>query len=65
MHQHLRIGDGDVDWDAFFGALRGTGFVEREDALIVSNVFAEDENWEEVSTYQLQAIRRRLGDADV
>jgi myo-inositol catabolism protein IolH len=65
VHQHLRIGDGDVDWDALFRALRGTGFVGRDDALIVSNVFAEDENWEEVSTYQLEAIRRRLGDADV
>jgi myo-inositol catabolism protein IolH len=64
VHQHLRIGDGDVDWDAFFGALRGIGF-EREDALIVSNVFAEDEDWEEVSRYQLQEITRRLGDAVV
>jgi myo-inositol catabolism protein IolH len=64
VHQHLRIGDGDVDWEAFFGALGRTGFLEREDALIVSNVFAEDERWEEVSTYQLQEIRRRLGQAD-
>lgn len=57
VHQHLRIGDGDVDWTEFFGALAQSGFLEREDALIVSNVFAEDETWEEVSRFQLQAIR--------
>jgi myo-inositol catabolism protein IolH len=63
VHQHLRIGDGDVDWDALFRALRGTGFLKREDALVVSNVFAEDESWDEVSRYQLQAIRE-LSDID-
>jgi myo-inositol catabolism protein IolH len=64
VHQHLRMGDGDVDWEAFFRALGRTDFVKREDAIIVSNVFAEDENWEDVSRYQLQAITRRLGDVD-
>jgi myo-inositol catabolism protein IolH len=64
VHQHLRMGDGDVDWEAFFRVLSRMGFVEREDAIIVSNVFAEDEKWEEVSRYQLQAITRRLGDVD-
>ena len=57
VHQHLRIGDGDVDWAEFFGALSRIGFLDRDDALIVSNVFAEDERWEEVSRFQLQAIR--------
>ena len=57
VHQHLRIGDGDVDWAEFFVALSRIGFLDRDDALIVSNVFAEDERWEEVSRFQLQAIR--------
>ena len=56
VHQHLRIGDGDVDWGEFFGELAQVGFLDRADALIVSNVFGEDENWEQVSRFQLTAI---------
>jgi myo-inositol catabolism protein IolH len=57
VHQHLKMGDGDVDWTEFFRELAGVGFLDREDALIVSNVFAEDEHWDEVSRSQLSAIR--------
>ncbi len=57
VHQHLPIGDGDVDWAEFFSALAGAGFLDRDDALIVSNVFAEDERWEEISKSQLEAIK--------
>jgi myo-inositol catabolism protein IolH len=60
VHQHLRIGNGDVDWKELFAVLANTGFLEREDALIVSNVFAEDEDWEEASRYQLAAITERV-----
>jgi myo-inositol catabolism protein IolH len=56
VHQHLRIGAGDVDWTAFFAGLAEIGFLEREDALIVSNVFAEDEDWEAAARHQLAAI---------
>ncbi len=56
VHQHLRIGDGDVNWDEYFDALQAVGFLDREDALIVSNVFAEDEHWESVSRFQLERI---------
>ncbi|MBL0885220.1 sugar phosphate isomerase/epimerase family protein [Myceligenerans indicum] len=57
VHQHLRIGDGDVDWTELFGVLAGTGYLDREDALIVSNVFAEDEDAEAVSHFQLRRLR--------
>jgi myo-inositol catabolism protein IolH len=61
VHQHLRIGDGDVDWAALFEVLRSTGYLARPDALIVSNVFAEDERADEVSRYQLERIRELAG----
>ena len=44
VHQHLKIGDGDVDWDEFFGGLAEIGFYDRPDTVMVSSVFAEDEN---------------------
>jgi myo-inositol catabolism protein IolH len=61
VHQHLRIGDGDVDWAELFSTLRATGYLDREDALLVSNVFAEDENADEVSRYQLDRLRDLIG----
>ena len=56
VHQHLSIGDGDVDWEQLFGALGASGFLDRDDAIIVSNVFAEDERADEVSVAQRVAI---------
>ncbi|RAD64147.1 sugar phosphate isomerase/epimerase, partial [Burkholderia multivorans] len=38
VHQHLKVGDGDVDFDALFATLGTAGSLDREDALIVSNV---------------------------
>lgn len=61
VHQHLRIGDGDVDWDELFTTLRQVGYLDREDALIVSNVFAEDEAADEVSRFQLARLRELIG----
>ncbi|KTR87018.1 sugar phosphate isomerase/epimerase family protein [Leucobacter chromiiresistens] len=61
VHQHLAIGDGDVDWQELFGALRASGYLDRDDALIVSNVFAEDERADEVSRFQLAKLRELAG----
>lgn len=61
IHQHLRIGDGDVDWDELFTTLRAIGYLDRDDALIVSNVFAEDETADDVSRFQLQRLRQLIG----
>jgi myo-inositol catabolism protein IolH len=63
VHQHLKIGDGDVDWAQLFATLRSAGFFDRESALIVSNVFAEDETADETSRYQLRTIRQLIGEA--
>lgn len=61
VHQHLAIGDGDVDFDGLFALLRASGYLERDDALIVSNVFAEDENADEVSRAQLARLKALVG----
>ncbi|WP_211168017.1 sugar phosphate isomerase/epimerase family protein [Brevibacterium sp. 'Marine'] len=56
VHQHLKIGDGDVDFDALFRTLDRTGFLGRDDGLIVSNVFGENENNDAVSRFQKMRI---------
>lgn len=61
MHQHLKIGDGDVDWNQFFGGLGKLGFYDR-DTVMVSSVFAENENAHEVSRYQLDTIRKYVSE---
>lgn len=60
VHQHLAIGDGDVNWDELFGLLGQTGYLSRPDALIVSNVFAEDETAEATSRFQLERLRELI-----
>lgn len=63
VHQHLNIGDGDVNWTELFGTLKRTGYLDRDDALIVSNVFAEDENADESSRFQLAKIKELIAAA--
>lgn len=60
VHQHLRIGAGDVNWEELFATLRTIGYLDRSDALIVSNVFAEDETADETSRFQLARLRELL-----
>jgi myo-inositol catabolism protein IolH len=63
VHQHLKIGDGDVDWDGFFGGLGQLGFLDRDDTVAVSSVFAEDEDVDAVSRYQREQILSRIASA--
>lgn len=60
VHQHQEIGDGDVDWDQLFAALGRSGFLAREDAILCSNVFGENERADEVSAAQLARIRELI-----
>jgi len=62
VHQHLNIGAGDVDWAELFDTLAATGYLAREDALIVSNVFAEDEDWEASAAHQLATLTQLIAD---
>lgn len=57
IHQHLRIGAGDVDWDDFFGGLAEIGFLSHPDAIMCNSVFGEDENAVEMSRYQLATMK--------
>ncbi len=56
VHQHLKIGDGDVNWGEFFGGLGQLGFYDRDNTVMVSSVFAENENAHEVSRYQRETM---------
>ncbi|GAA1492074.1 sugar phosphate isomerase/epimerase family protein [Curtobacterium herbarum] len=60
VHQHLPVGQGDVDFDAFWRALDRVGFSARDDTVAVSSVFAEDENADAVSRFQLDQITKGL-----
>ena len=54
VHQHLNIGEGEVDWDAFFGTLAKVGF----DGIMTACVFAWEEKAEESSRFMLAEMKR-------
>lgn len=54
VHQHLDIGQGEIDWDLFFGALGAAGF----DGVMSSCVFAWEDRAEVSSRYMRDTIRR-------
>jgi myo-inositol catabolism protein IolH len=54
VHQHLNIGQGEVDWDVFFGTLHEVGF----DGIVTSCVFAWEERAEESSRFMRQEIQK-------
>jgi myo-inositol catabolism protein IolH len=56
VHQHLDIGQGEVDWDVFFGTLAGLAF----DGIATVCVFAWEERARESAVHNLEQIRRYL-----
>lgn len=54
VHQHLDIGQGEVNWDTFFGTLHEVGF----DGIITSCVFAWEERAVESSRFMRTEIQR-------
>jgi myo-inositol catabolism protein IolH len=56
VHQHLKVGDGDVDWDELFTGLKKIGFLDRDDAVLCSSVFAENETNSATAVFQREAI---------
>lgn len=60
VHQHLQIGDGDVDWDDFFGGLAQIGFYDSDDTIMCNSVFAEDERASDMARFQLKTMTDRV-----
>jgi myo-inositol catabolism protein IolH len=56
IHQHLDIGQGEVEWDLFFRTLAETGF----DGIATVCVFAWEERAEESSRYNLAQVDQYL-----
>jgi myo-inositol catabolism protein IolH len=56
VHQHLDIGQGEVDWDEFFGTLGGLEF----DGIMTVCVFAWEERARESSLFMREEIERRI-----
>lgn len=59
VHQHMDIGQGDVDWDTFFGTLGGLGFGDRDEAIMTVCVFGWEERARESSRFMREEIERR------
>jgi myo-inositol catabolism protein IolH len=55
VHQHMDIGQGEVDWDVFFGTLDRLGF----DGIMTVCVFGWEERARESATFMRTEIERR------
>ncbi|MEV7084479.1 sugar phosphate isomerase/epimerase [Streptomyces sp. NPDC093085] len=56
IHQHLDIGQGEVDWETFFSTLRAMEF----DGVATVCVFAWEERARESSAFMLDRVRKEL-----
>jgi len=61
IHQHLDIGQGEVDWDLFFATLGELGFGDREDTIMTSCVFAWEDRARDSTTYMRETIDKYVG----
>jgi myo-inositol catabolism protein IolH len=56
VHQHLNLGQGEIDWDVFFGTLHAVGF----DGIVTSCVFAWEDRAMESSRFMRTEIQRYI-----
>ncbi len=56
VHQHLQIGDGEIDWDEFFQILEDLKF----DGIATATVFSQEEKAAETATHMFQTLSKRL-----
>jgi myo-inositol catabolism protein IolH len=59
VHQHLDIGQGEVDWGEFFNTLGRLGFGARAETIMTVCVFAWEERAHESSHFMREEIERR------
>ena len=60
VHQHLKIGDGDVNWDELFEGLKSSGYLDNPDSVMCSSVFAENEKNTETAIYQRETMEKYI-----
>jgi myo-inositol catabolism protein IolH len=58
IHQHLDIGQGEVNWDEFFSTLERLGFGGRDETIMTACVFA----WEDRARESNLHMREQIGD---
>jgi myo-inositol catabolism protein IolH len=58
VHQHLDIGQGEVQWDPFFETLHKLGFGDRDETIMTSCVFAWEDRARESTLSMRQSIDR-------
>jgi myo-inositol catabolism protein IolH len=56
VHQHLDIGQGEVDWDLFFTTLKKLGFGNSDRNIMTACVFAWEDRARESSLFMRQTI---------
>lgn len=59
VHQHLDIGQGEVDWDEFFETLGRLDFGRRDETIMTVCVFAWEDRARESSLFMREEIARR------
>jgi myo-inositol catabolism protein IolH len=59
VHQHLDIGQGEVNWDEFFETLGRLEFGRRDEAIMTVCVFAWEDRARESSLFMREEIARR------
>jgi myo-inositol catabolism protein IolH len=59
IHQHLDVGQGEVDWDVFFGTLERLRFGRRDETIMTACVFAWEDRARESNLFMREQLRDR------
>jgi myo-inositol catabolism protein IolH len=62
VHQHLDIGQGEVDWDEFFATLGELNFGDGDENIMTVCVFAWEERARDSAVFNREEIERRTKD---